>query len=147
MADIRHPHGDLAIGSAVRRSLVGPPGPDLAVRALEELAVAAAGVLDPVELAEIAVNRAAELLGADDVWFYVWDEEFERLVGLASYGDTPAERLRPLRAEDDPVGQALLQRTPVVLSRTSRSRKSLMAVVAAPVMVNDRRRQCARPRA
>ena len=138
MADIRQPHVEVAIGSAVRRSLPVPPGPDLAVRALQELAVAAAGVLDPVALAEIAVNRAAELLGADDVWFYVWDELSQRLVGLASCGHIPAERLVPLRAEDDPVGQALLRRTPVVLSGTSRSRKTLTAVVAAPVLVNDR---------
>jgi hypothetical protein len=50
--------------------------PEIALfRALHEIAVAVGGVLDPVELACIVVERAYALLDADAAGVYVWDPE------------------------------------------------------------------------
>lgn len=108
------------------------------LRALYELAVAAAGVLDPVALARIAVEQVGPLLRVDDVWFYGWDDAAGCLVGLASWGRIPVAELRPVRPDEAPVDEAFRKRGPVVVSRTSRSRRAVTALAVAPVIVDER---------
>jgi GAF domain-containing protein len=115
-----------------------PRGDDQTIRALYELAVAGAGVLDPVALAEMTVERAGTLLGADEVWFFIWDDDANCLLPTAGWGLTPKTDLRPVRLDEGAVKEAVERRGPVVLSRTSHSRRTITAMVVAPIIVNER---------
>ena len=67
-----------------------------ALAALQELAVAASGLLQAEELAKLAVDRARALFaGCDRVAIYWWDEESEHLVQLAHSGPRWSSRLKP----------------------------------------------------
>ena len=78
-------------------------------RALHELAVAAAGQLDPVKLSEQAAEKACQILGVDSARFYWWD------AGLAG--------LRPLAPDGEFVGTegSIASGHGLVVKRTSSS--------------------------
>src|SRR5207249_60735 len=92
--------GELRKHSRAQASLV-PSGPDeptagqmdwqtRALRALYDLALATGGVLDPTRLAQIAVDRARELLAADSAGLYWCDAEAAILRPLAYNDDSSA---------------------------------------------------------
>src|ERR1700737_3095724 len=55
------------------------------LQALHEVAVASSGLLDPHELAGLVIERARDLLGADEATLLWWDAEAS---GLRIIGDT-----------------------------------------------------------
>lgn len=65
-------------------------------RALHEIAVAVGGVLDPMDLARIVVDRTAALLGADAAGVYLWDPVHDTVQRLhSSDASTQAVVSRP----------------------------------------------------
>src|SRR4030081_2520963 len=93
--------------------------PTRAFQALHEVAVAAAGLRDPIALAELVVDRARDLLDAD---------------AAALYWSRPETgRLRPL-AHNDP-----LQESPDPPSRPSEGAAGRAYAEAAPVRIDDYR--------
>jgi PAS domain S-box-containing protein len=84
-------------------------------RALYELSTSAARGLDPAELVRLVAEHAGELLRADAVAVYLWDEQSEQLV--PAYTNDARQPLsdRPLGAGEGATGQAVkLRRTVVV---------------------------------
>jgi diguanylate cyclase (GGDEF)-like protein/PAS domain S-box-containing protein len=110
--------------------------------ALRELAVAAGGVLEPSQLAQLAVERAISLFEVDRAALYWWDRESGQLVSLAASGPAGSKRLR--------VGQgaagAAYQRGAPVLVEDYRAweagtlwakHRGFQSALAVPLMVND----------
>src|SRR5690242_539965 len=84
-------------------------------QALHEIAVALSGVLDPAELARMTAERASKMLAADAVALYLWDEETSLLRPLYSNDARGVVPDRPLPPGQGIIGQAFLQRQPVVV--------------------------------
>ncbi len=116
----------------------------LLFRALHEVSVTASRGFEPAELVRVVVERAAELLGADAVSLYLWDEATSALVQmyandvLATAPDPPLpsgtgaagiafERREPVRIDDY---QAWELATPWALERGVRSAEAVPLIVA-----------------
>jgi len=116
----------------------------LLFRALHEVSVTASRGFEPAELVRVVVERAAELLGADAVSLYLWDEATSALVQmytndvLATAPDPPMssgtgaaglafERREPVRIDDY---QAWELATPWGLERGVRSAEAVPLIVA-----------------
>jgi diguanylate cyclase (GGDEF)-like protein/PAS domain S-box-containing protein len=110
--------------------------------ALRELAVAAGGVLEPSELARLAVERAVSLIGFDRAALYWWDRESGQLVSLAASGPAGSKRLRPGQGA---AGAAFERAAPVLvqdyqdwgLATAWARRHGFQSAMAVPLMVND----------
>jgi diguanylate cyclase (GGDEF)-like protein/PAS domain S-box-containing protein len=116
--------------------------------ALHEIAVAVGGVLDPIGLARIVVDRAATLLAADAAALYMWDQEACALRPLYSNDS------RPLPVHLDEVlepgqgiaGLAFARREPIAVNDYATWHQALpraaalglRAALAAPLVVADR---------
>ena len=116
-----------------------------AFQALHEMAVAAAGVLDPTALARLAVNHVRDLLGVDAASVFCWDADARVLRWLA-HND-------PHRSEDGPIicpgegatGLAFERRAPVIVENYPAWEHALSwtpahesaTVAAVPLLVND----------
>jgi signal transduction histidine kinase len=117
-------------------------------RALHEIAVAVGGVLEPVELARLVVDRARELLGVDAVGVYVFDEATQLLQPIYSSDAREDWHPEPTIAPGiGAAGQALLHGEPILVDdytewpnaghwAVARGVRSAMAV---PLLVTDRR--------
>jgi len=85
-------------------------------RALHELAVAAAGQLDPARLGKLAANLASTSLGLDSATIYTWDAALGALVPTA-HSDTDARITHSAaRPGGGLVGQAYLRREPIAVA-------------------------------
>jgi diguanylate cyclase (GGDEF)-like protein/PAS domain S-box-containing protein len=110
--------------------------------ALRELAVAAGGVLEPSELARLAVERAVSLIGFDRAAIYWWDRESGRLVSLAASGPAGSKRLLPGQGA---AGAAFERAAPVLVrdyqdwghATAWARRNGFQSAMAVPLMVND----------
>ena len=115
-----------------------------ALAALQELAVAAGGLLQAEELAKLAVDRARTLFDhSDRVAIYWWDEESGHLQQLAHSGPRWSARLKPGQGLP---GLAFASRGTVRIEdyetwegATAAARKSgYKAGLAVPMMAQDR---------
>ncbi|HZT08658.1 MAG TPA: ATP-binding protein [Chloroflexota bacterium] len=79
-------------------------------RALHELAVVAAGELNPTRLASAAANLASVLLNAESAAIYWWNPALERLVAMAQCGSDPSEKYLPASLGAGIVGYAYTRR-------------------------------------
>jgi diguanylate cyclase (GGDEF)-like protein/PAS domain S-box-containing protein len=110
-------------------------------RALHEIAVAVGGLLDPLELARIVVERAVALLGADAASVYVWEPQHETLLRLHSSEGRPTARVKRTGA----AGQAVKHGVPIHVPdyvtwrhASSTAPANLRAALAVPLRVADR---------
>jgi DNA-binding MarR family transcriptional regulator len=94
--------------------LVVPGAPESTFRLLYETSVAAAGVLEPEPLAELAAARARQLAGADTGVVYWWVPERRLLVPLAADPPDPALGDRPLAPGEGAAGAAFATGQPQV---------------------------------
>jgi signal transduction histidine kinase len=115
-------------------------------RALHELAVALAGVLEPVELARVVARRARELLGVGGVGMYVLEDSGTLLVPLHSSDDDERSPEPPLKPGEGAAGQAFTRGEPVAVpdymswqEGGAWARAQLVAAaLAVPLRVADR---------
>jgi len=116
------------------------------LRTLFELSVSASRSLDPGELVKLVAERVCDLLGADAVALYLWDDATEQLVPVYS-NDThvPSEDV-PLRPGQGAAGQAVLHHQPVQVPDYPHyehavewsSTHELLSAEAVPLLVGDR---------
>lgn len=108
--------------------------------------MAVGGVLDPVELARLVENHAAELLGADRAFLHLWDEQ-EGLLRLLNVSDGSEPSPRPhIRPGEGVAGRAFQSRSPLVIedypswkhARTDMVAHGLHDILSVPLMVADR---------
>src|SRR5688500_7588422 len=83
--------------------------------ALHEIAVALGGVLEPVELARLVVERARELLDAGAVGLYIFEEESQVLRPLHSSDAREATPEPSIAPGMGAAGQAFLHGEPVLV--------------------------------
>jgi DNA-binding NarL/FixJ family response regulator len=83
--------------------------------ALHRIALKLGDMADPEAVAELAARQARELLHADDVVVYIWDNEAS-LLRLA-YGENSGHRLFPtMAAGDGAIGRAFKSGKPAVVT-------------------------------
>jgi GAF domain-containing protein/DNA-binding transcriptional regulator YhcF (GntR family) len=117
-----------------------------AFRALHELAVAASGVLDPADLARIAVQHARELLGADGATLVVWNAETSALHYLAQVGTGAPPPSHQVASGVGTLGQAFATRSPIVVEDYQNWQHAvpqslaagLWACAAVPLVIGER---------
>jgi diguanylate cyclase (GGDEF)-like protein/PAS domain S-box-containing protein len=115
-------------------------------QALHEVAVAASGVLDPIALAKLTVDRARDLLGVDSAVLRWWEPADGQLRLLASNDPHPRQQVVAISDRQGILGMALERQEPVVVDDYQRSRSSLpwaaddgvMTAMAVPLMVGQR---------
>jgi transcriptional regulator with GAF, ATPase, and Fis domain len=115
-------------------------------QALHEIAVALSGVLDPAALARMIADRASKLLAADAVALYLWDEEANLLCPLYSNDSRGVVPDRPLPPAQGIIGQAFIQRQPVVVEDYAlwshalplATERGLQSALAVPLVVAER---------
>jgi PAS domain S-box-containing protein len=113
---------------------------------LHEVAVAVGGVLDPVALAQLAVDRARDLLAADSVSVWWWDADAAVLRRLAGHVPYPDHAPHSFRADEGAPGVAFARCAPVVVDdyQTWPHAPSwgiatgLQAAAAVPLLVGER---------
>ncbi|HZR99695.1 MAG TPA: GAF domain-containing protein, partial [Chloroflexota bacterium] len=113
-------------------------------RALHELGLAIAGVLDPAALARLATDRARDLLPIDQAHVYLWDPTDGRLQHLDGNGPRPAART--IQPGEGATGLAFTRREAVVVENYQRWPSALRHVkargvrvaAAVPLLVDDR---------
>jgi len=113
-------------------------------RALHEIAVAASGVLDPVQLSGLAVGHACELLGCDGAVVFSWDPQAALLRPLAESESTSSEP--PCRSGEGAVGLAFESGEPVVIddyalfekAMPNSAARGMVSAAAVPLLVDDR---------
>ncbi len=116
------------------------------LRALHEIAVAIGGVLDPVALAQLVVDQARDLVGADLAHLYFYEPRADRLVSMASTLHGSGDLDPPIVPGEGVAGQAFQRREPVVVHDYSRWQHArsyalghgVQAAAAAPLLVADR---------
>ncbi len=122
---------------------------DLQVRgltALQEVAVAASGMLDAEALARLTVDRATALLGVDSAVLRWWDERAGELRLLASNDRNPARHGRAIGPDRGVIGRAFREGRAVTIGDYGHSEVSLpgvaqdgvMTAMAVPLTVGDR---------
>jgi signal transduction histidine kinase/transcriptional regulator with GAF, ATPase, and Fis domain len=113
--------------------------------ALHEISAAASRTLDPSELVALVAARAAELLGADAVALYLWDESAGMLLPVYSNDTRARAPDQPIRPGTGAAGIALARREPIGVADYQAWRhgvdwareRGLRAVEAVPLMVAD----------
>jgi PAS domain S-box-containing protein len=122
---------------------------DLQVRgltALQEVAVAASGMLDAEALARLTVDRATALLGVDSAVLRWWDERAGELRLLASNDRNPTRHGPAIGPDRGVIGRAFREGRAVTIGDYGHSEVSLpgvaqdgvMTAVAVPLTVGDR---------
>lgn len=122
---------------------------DLQVRgltALQEVAVAASGLLDPEALARLAVDRATALLGVDGAVLRWWDERTGELRLLATNDPHPSRHHPAIGIERGVTGRAFREGRAVIVGDYGHSEEALpgkaqdgvQTAVAVPLTVGDR---------
>ena len=115
-------------------------------RALHDIAVAVGGVLEPGDLARLVAARACELLGADGVGLYQYDESATRLLPVHSSDADARFPEPPLAPGEGAAGQAFVRGAPVAVAdyavwphagAWARTR-AVAAALAVPLRVADR---------
>jgi len=104
--------------TALMHALEDPDGPPIqtrVLRALHEIAVAIAGVLDQTELARLVTAHARELLEADGSVLHGWDEEADGFQQLSVSTNDAGVKGGVLRMGQGIAGQAALQRSVLVI--------------------------------
>jgi diguanylate cyclase (GGDEF)-like protein/PAS domain S-box-containing protein len=115
-------------------------------RALYDIAVAIAGVLDWTELARLVTYHVRELLDADGAVLHVWDEDADGFQELSSNTLDAGLRGGVLRMGQGIAGQAALHRSVLVIedypnwahAMQSAVESGLRSALAAPLVVGDR---------
>ena len=128
--DAAEPYNHCVAGIETARGMLGavgamwrdgmPPSEDTelkarAFHALHEMAVAAAGVLDPSALARLAVNHARDLLGVDAASVFGWDADASVLRWLAHNDPHRSDDGPIIRPGEGATGLAFEQRAPVIV--------------------------------
>jgi PAS domain S-box-containing protein len=116
------------------------------IHSLHALSATSANSIDPDELVKIVADSASDLLAADAVALYLWDDAVERLVPVYSNDTHVPVEDRPLRPGEGAVGQALMRREPVLVQDYTTyqhavdwaSEGHLQSVEAVPLLVGDR---------
>lgn len=119
---------------------------DQVFHALHEIAVAIGGVLEPVELARLVVDRARELLHAGAVGVYVLNESQQLLEPIYSSDAREGAPEPTIPIGVGAAGQALLLSQPVVVNDYASwphagnwtAAKGVQSVMAVPLHVADR---------
>ncbi len=129
-----------------RPSMQSDPTREQVFHALHDIAVAIGGVLEPVELARLVVDRARELLNAGAVGVYVYEESARLLEPVYSSDarESSPEPTIPIGA--GAAGQALLLGEPVVVNDyvnwphagTWAAANGVQSAMAVPLQVADR---------
>jgi PAS domain S-box-containing protein len=123
---------------------------DLQVRgltALQDVAVAASGMLDAQALGRLTVDRATDLLGVDSAVLRWWDERTGTLRLLASNDRNPAQHGPEIRPDQGVIGRAFREGRVVTIGDYRHSETSLpgvaqdgvMTAMAVPLTVGQRR--------
>ncbi|HLH21158.1 MAG TPA: PAS domain-containing protein [Chloroflexota bacterium] len=115
-------------------------------RVLHEIAVAVGGVLDPVALAQLAVDRTRDLLGVDSVSLWWWDAEAAVLRRLAGHVPYPQHAPSALGPGQGVPGIAFARGAPVVVDDYPAWEHAvawataiqLRAAAAVPILVGER---------
>ncbi|HLQ60696.1 MAG TPA: GAF domain-containing protein [Candidatus Acidoferrales bacterium] len=113
--------------------------------ALHELGVAASGLLDPVALARLTVDRARDLLAADGATL-AWQAEGDAKHLAVLANNYPGARPGKIRVGRGAQGRAFATRSPVVVDDYPRwphrsvegRRMRVQSALAVPLMVHDR---------
>jgi signal transduction histidine kinase len=116
-------------------------------RALHEIAVAVGGVLEPLELARLIVDHARDLLDANAVGVYIYDETAELLQPIYSSDARGRQAETPIPIGAGAAGQALLRGEPVLVddyqtwpsAGTWAAAHGVRSALAVPLSVSDRR--------
>ena len=114
-------------------------------RALHEVAVAASGVHDPSQLAQLAVEHTCELLSVRRAFLWWWDGPAECLRPLADNG-TDVSQNSSIRSGEGAAGIAFEQRQPLVIDDYPNWAMALpevdvnnrKSVAVVPLMIQDR---------
>jgi signal transduction histidine kinase len=115
------------------------------LRALHEISATASRALDPAELVALVATRAGELLSADAVALYLWDEGAGTLLPVYSNDERATTPDQPLAAGRGEAGLALSRREPVTVADYAAwehglpwaAARGLRAAAAVPLMVAD----------
>jgi diguanylate cyclase (GGDEF)-like protein/PAS domain S-box-containing protein len=115
-------------------------------RALYDISVAIAGVLDWTELARLVTHHARELLAADGAVLHVWNDDADGFQELNSSTLDAGIRSGVLRMGQGIAGQAALHRTVLVIEDypnwphavQGAVEKGLRSALAVPLVVGDR---------
>ncbi|MBV9171589.1 MAG: GAF domain-containing protein [Chloroflexi bacterium] len=134
------------------RSADAHPGPGAAppeeqsrlLRSLHELSVTTSRSVDADELVKRVAHSACQLLAADAVSLYLWDDSSDCLVPV--YSNDPRVDEQPLRPGEGAAGQALARLEPILVQDYATyehavpwaSRRGLQSVEAVPLLVGDR---------
>lgn len=116
-------------------------------RALHEIAVAVGGVLEPVELARLVVERTRELLDAGAVGLYTFDEAAQLLRPVYSSDARDGTEEPIIRPGAGAAGQALLRGEPVLVDDYANwehagdwaAARGVRSAMAVPLQVSERR--------
>jgi PAS domain S-box-containing protein len=122
---------------------------DLQVRgltALQEVAVAASGLLDAEALGRLTVDRATDLLGVDSAVLRWWDEPSGTLRLLASNDPHPNQHVPAISPDQGVIGRAFREGRTVTIGDYRQSGSSLpwvakdgvMTALAVPLTVGQR---------
>ena len=122
------------------------PSREQVFRALHDIAVAIGGVLEPVELARLVVDRALELLGADAAGIYACDDSAQVLEAVYSSDAVDGFPEPAIAAGAGAAGQALLRGEPIVVDDYANwphagawaAARQVQSAVAVPLLVGDR---------
>ncbi len=115
------------------------------LRALHEISATASRTLDPSELVALVAARAAELLNADAIALYLWDESAGLLLPVFSNDSRAWTPDQPLAPGAGAAGLALARREPIRVDEYPtwdhalawEVERDLRAVEAVPLMVAD----------
>ena len=115
-------------------------------RALLEVSAAIGGVLDPARVAQLVVDRAADLVGADAAHLWLWDPEAQVLRALAHSDACMLNAEEITELGDSIVGQVFRRREPVLVDNYRQWEFALPSVVdsgvraamGVPLLVDDR---------
>ena len=102
--------------------------------ALQEVAVAASGILDPQALGRLTVDRATDLLAVDSAVLRWWDERAGSLRLLASNDPHPDQHKADLAPQEGVIGRAFREGRTVTIGDYGHSDTSLPAKVTDGVM-------------
>jgi PAS domain S-box-containing protein len=122
---------------------------DLQVRgltALQEVAVAASGMLDAETLGRLTVDRATDLLGVDTAVLRWWDEPSNTLRLLASNDPHPSQHVPAISPQQGVIGRAFREGRTVTIGDYRQSDSSLpwvakdgvLTAMAVPLTVGQR---------
>ncbi len=115
------------------------------LRALHEISATASRTLDPSELVALVAARAAELLSADAIALYLWDESAGLLLPVFSNDSRAWTPDQPLAPGAGAAGLALARREPIRVDDYQtwehalawEAERELRGVEAVPLMVAD----------